>query len=103
MRKIVALSLALFLSVGALLAEEIKGVFKKYEDGKVTITVEDKEKTFPVDTEAKLKFKGKDGTEKEVGLTDMMKFMKEGTKVTLTVEKDKVIKVDRERMKKTDK
>lgn len=106
MRKIFALSIALMLSVGAVFADEIKAVFVKYEGGKITAKVDDKEKTFVVDTDAKMKF-GKQGAEKEVSIVDYItnekRGLKEGDKVTLTVEKDKVIKVARERMKKTDK
>jgi hypothetical protein len=93
MRKIVALTLALFLSVGAVFADEIAAVFKKYEDGKLTVTVDEKDKTYAVDTAAKVKFKDKDGNEKEVALTDSFKRFKEGTKIKITVEGDKVTKV----------
>lgn len=105
MRKIFALTIALMLSVGAVFADEIKAVFVKYADGKITAKVDDKEKTFVVDTEAKFKIKtGKDGTEKEVSIVDVItnekRGYKEGDKITLTVEKDKVVKVARERGEK---
>jgi hypothetical protein len=110
MRKIFALTIALMLSVGAVFADEIKAVFVKYADGKITAKVDDKEKTFVVDTDAKMKTKGKDGAEKEVSIVDYItnekRGLKDGDKVTLTVEKDKVVKVARERGekgKKTDK
>jgi hypothetical protein len=109
MRKIFALTIALMLSVGAVFADEIKAVFKKYADGKITVTVDDKEKTYEVDKDAKMKF-GKQGEEKEVSIVDYItnekRGLKDGNKITLTVEKDKVVKVARERGekgKKTDK
>jgi len=92
-RKLLAAVAASLFVVGGLFAEEIKGVFKKFEDNKLTIDVDGKEKTFPVDTDAKIKRKGKDGQEKEFELTKMLAspFMKTGeTKLTVTVENDKV-------------
>ena len=41
LRKFFAALVALTLVVGGLFAEDIKGVFKKFEDGKVTIDVVD--------------------------------------------------------------
>ncbi len=92
-RKLVASVVAMLLVVGGLFAEEIKGVFKKYEDGKVTVDVDGKDMTYKVDPEAKIKRKGKDGVEKEFELTKMFSapFIKSGeTKMTLTVEKEMV-------------
>lgn|SRR5262245_36075313 len=98
-RKFLAALVALVIGVGAIFAEEIKAVFVKYDDGKLTVKVDDKEKTYEVDKDAVVKFK-----DKEFPLTKALaneKIYKEGTKVTITVEKDKVTKVVRE--KKTDK
>jgi hypothetical protein len=94
-RKCVAAFAALVICVGAIFAEEIKGVFVKFEDGKVTVKVDDKEKTYDVDKDATLKFK-----DNEVKLTDVFEKMKEGRTVTLTVEKDKVVKAKLEKKKK---
>jgi hypothetical protein len=102
-RHIIALVVAVGLAVGGLFAEEIKGVFKKYEGGQVTITVDGKEKTYKVDQDAKIKFKTKTGDEKEVALTGMMERMKEGRNMTLTVEKDVVVSAKAEFGKKKDK
>jgi hypothetical protein len=101
MRKIVALTLALFLSVGAVFADEIKGVFVKFSDGKLTVKVDEKDKEFVVDTAAKVKIKDKDKNEKEVPLTEVLtgKGYKEGVKLILTVEKDKVVSVKKEKTK----
>lgn len=101
-RKFFAVAVAAMLFVGGLFAEEIKGVFKKFEDGKITITVDDKDKTYKVDGDAKFKFKNKDGDEKEVLLVDSLKRYKEGAKVTVTVKDDVVTAVKRERKKKKD-
>jgi hypothetical protein len=95
-RKFVAVVAALMLVGGGLFADEIKGVFKKFEDGKLTfLDADGKEKTYKVDPDAKFKRKGKDGTETEVELTKMLsgKFMTDGKKITVTVEKDIVTKV----------
>ena len=83
LRKCFAAVVALMLVVGGLFAEEIKGVFKKFEDGKVTISVEEKDKTFTVDKEAKVKLKKED-----VLLTDYLGKWKDGDKGTFTVDGD---------------
>lgn len=91
-RKLFAAIMASLLVVGGLFAEEIKGAFKKFEDGKVTVTVDGKNVTYKVDPDAKQKRKTKDGTEKEFEVAKMLAapFLKEGTKITLTVENDVV-------------
>lgn len=106
-RRFIAVVIAAMLVCGGLLAEEIKGVFKKFEDNKVTVDVDGKEKTYKVDPDAKIKRKGKDGNETEVELTKMLssKFLKDGTKLTLTVEKEMVTNAKVEfnfKKKKTD-
>jgi hypothetical protein len=104
-RKCFAAVVALMLVAGGLFAEEIKAVFKKFEDGKVTVTVDDKEKTYKVDPDASFKFKTKGGEEKEFKLVDSFsKRYKEGDKVTLTVKDDVVTAAKREftKKKKTD-
>jgi hypothetical protein len=93
-RKCIATVVALILAVGGLLAEDVKGIFKKYEDGKVTITVDDKDAkdgkkdvTYKVDPNAKTRIKGKDS---KYPLTKAMsKNWKAGDAVTLTIDKDK--------------
>ena len=82
-RKFLAAFVAMTLMVGGLFAEEIKGVFKKYEDGKVTISVDDKEKTYKVDKDAKVKIK-----KKEVPLTDVLSKWKAGQNGLFTVDGD---------------
>ena len=81
-------------------ADEIKGTFVKYADGKLTLKVDDKDKEFniPADLKVKRKF-GKDGEEKEIAVRDILssKFMKEGTKMTVTTDGDKVTDVKMER------
>jgi hypothetical protein len=94
-RKFFAALVATTLVVGGLFAEEVKGVFKKFEDGKVTVDVDGKEKTYKVSTDAKVKFK-----DKEFPLTDSFKRYKDGVKVTLTVEKDEVTAAKAEFKKK---
>ncbi len=108
-RKFFAVAIAATLVAGGLFAEEIQGVFKKFEDNTLTILVPDKdgkEKTFKIDPDLKTKRKGKDGTETEVAVTKMFGRMKEGSKVTVTTDdKGTVTDVKGERggrKKKTD-
>ena len=98
-RKFAAALVALVIAVGAVFAEEIKGTFVKFADGKLTLKVDDKEKEYkiPADLKVKRKFKGE---EKEIEVSKMLqgKFMKEGeTKLIVVTEGDKVtdVKVDR--------
>ena len=102
-RKCFAAIVASVLVVGGLFAEDIKGVFQKFEDGKITVKVDDKEKTYKVDENASIKIKTKTGDEKEIKLVDSFKRYKEGTNVTLTLKDDVVVGAKREfKKKKTD-
>jgi hypothetical protein len=91
-RKFFAAIVAATLVVGGLFADDIKGVFKKYEDGKVTISVDDKEKTYKVDKEAKVKRKNED-----ILLTDALAKWKEGQKGTFTVKDETVTSAKKEK------
>jgi hypothetical protein len=93
-RKFCAAVVALMLAVGGLFAEDIKGIFKKFEDGKLTITVDDKDKEFKVDKDAMQKQKKKD-----VLVSDVLKNFKEGDKGIFTVEDNKVTKVKKNKGK----
>src|ERR1700676_947375 len=97
-RKFAAALVALVIAVGAIFAEEIKAVFVKYEDGTITVKVDDKEKKYKVTDETKVKF-GK----KEVAATKVLEkgYIKEGRKLTLTVEKEALTVIEPE--KQTDK
>jgi hypothetical protein len=80
--------------VGGLFAEEIKGVFKKFEDNNLTITVPDKDgkdKTFKIPEDLKIKRKGKDGEEKEFPVTKMLGFQKEGAEITVVTDDKGVV------------
>jgi hypothetical protein len=91
--RFLATIVAVMLCVGGLFAEEIKGVFKKFEDGKLTIAVDDAEKTYKVSPDAKFKRKTADGSEKEFDLTKALSspFLKDGTPMVVIVEKERVI------------
>ena len=91
-RACVAALVAMILVVGGLFAEDIKGVFKKYEDGKVTFSVDDKDKTYKVDKDAKVKRKNED-----ILLTDALAKWKEGQKATFTVKDDVVTSAKKEK------
>ena len=86
-RKFFAALVALTLVVGGLFAKDIQGVFKKFEDGKVTIEVDGKDQSFKVDEKATVK--GKDGA--EIKLTERLKAYKADAKVTLVVNDDNVV------------
>ena len=82
-RKFAAALVALVIAVGSVFAEEIKGTFVKFADGKLTIKVDDKDKEIKVPADLKQKRKGKDGEEKEYVVADMLGKLKEGTKLTV--------------------
>lgn len=88
-RKFAAALVALVFAVGSVFADEIKAKFVKIDGGKLTVKVEDKEKTYDI-SDLKLKRKGKDGAEKEFEAVKMFGKAKEGADLTLTVDGDKV-------------
>jgi len=91
-RKFAAALVALVIAFGAVFAEEVKGTFVKFADGKLTLKVGDKEKDYkiPADLKTKVKIKGE---EKEVVVVDRLGKAKEGQEVTLTVDGEKVTDV----------
>jgi hypothetical protein len=89
-RKCFATVVAALLAVGGLFAEDIKGIFKKFEDGKVTITVDEKDVDYKVSPDAKQKYK-----KEEVLVVDVIKKLKAGDKGTYTVEDGSVVKYKR--------
>lgn len=91
-RKFFAAVVAVVLAVGGVFADEIKGVFKKYEEGKITISVDDKEKTYKVDKDAKTKVK-----KEEVLLTEALGKWKADQKGTFTVKDDVVTAAKKEK------
>jgi len=87
-RKFFAAIVATMLVVGGLFADEIAAVFKKFDDGKITVEIDGKEKTFKVDEKAV--YKGK----KDVPVAEWAKSKKAAdAKITLTVEKDVVTSI----------
>jgi hypothetical protein len=98
-RKFAAALVALVIAVGAVFAEEIKGTFVKFADGKLTLKVDDKDKDYKVPSDLKIKRKGKDGTEREISVTDALSKTKEGTKLIVEVEGDTVKGYKRDRSK----
>ena len=85
-RKFAAALVALTIFVGAVFAEEVKGTFVKFADGKLTLKVDDKDKDYKVPSDLKIKRKGKGGEEKEYNASDVLGKAKEGAKMTVTVE-----------------
>jgi hypothetical protein len=99
-RKFAAALVALVIAVGAVFAEEIKGTFVKFADGTLTLKVSDKDKEYKIPADLKIKYKDKNGDEKEVSAADRLSKTKEGRNVTLTVDGEKVTEVKIERGKK---
>lgn len=98
-RKFAAALVALVLAVGAVFADEVKAVFVKFADGKLTVKVDDKEKEYKVPADTKIKRKNKQGEEEEVLLKDSFGRRKEGDKLILTVEGDTLKDQKRDRSK----
>ena len=98
-RKFAAALVAVVIAVGSIFAEDVKGTFVKFADGKLTIKVDDKEKDYKIPADLKVKYKQK-GEEKEALATDRLGKAKEGAEVTLTVDGDKVSDVQIKRGKK---
>jgi hypothetical protein len=99
-RKFAAALVALAIAVGAVFAEEVKGTFVKFADGKLTLKVDDKEKEYKIPSDLKVKRKTKDGEVKESSAADALSRAKEGREITLTVDGDKVTNVKMGRGKK---
>jgi hypothetical protein len=78
---------AVALSFSSASAEEVKGVFVKFADGKVTVKVDDKDKEFKVPAELKIMVK-KELLPASEALGKIKAKAKQA--VTLTVEKDEV-------------
>jgi hypothetical protein len=99
-RKFAAALVALVIAFGAVFAEEVKGTFVKFADGTLTLKVDDKEKDYKIPTDLKIKRKGKDGNETETAATEVLGKTKEGRDIVLTVDGDKVTKVEVKRKAK---
>jgi hypothetical protein len=98
-RKFAAALVALVIAFGAVFAEEVKGTFVKFADGKLTLKVAEKDKEYKIPSDLKIKRKGKDGNETETPVADVLAKAKEGREITLTVDGDKVTKVEMKRGK----
>ena len=92
-RKFAAALVALAIAVGSIFADEVKGAFVKFADGTLTLKVDDKEKEYKIPSDLKIKYKDKNGDEKEVPASARLEKAKEGSEVTLTVDGDKVTDV----------
>lgn len=93
MRKCAAALVALTIAVGSIFADEVKGAFVNFADGKLTLKVDDKEKEYKIPSDLKMKRRGKDGTETEVSASESLERMNKGKfkpTVVLTVDGDKV-------------
>jgi hypothetical protein len=95
-RKIVALSLTFLLMVGTVFAKELQAIFQKFEDGKVTVTVDDKEKTYPLYKQAIVKL----GKKNEQPASTWLKTAKKGTAMLIAVDEDTITEITIEKRKK---
>ena len=109
-RKFFAAVVASMLVVGGLFADEITGVFKKYDDGKLTATVKVKEKdkdnklqevekdvTYEVYAKAKVKF-GKKAMDQTA--TEWLKTAEKGKAMKLFIDEGTVTEISMEKKKK---
>jgi len=78
-RKFFAAIVASMLVIGGLFADEVKGIFKSAAGGKITLTVDGKDKEYKAGEKVK--------TEK----------LKEGAKVVATVDGDTVTKIAKDK------
>jgi hypothetical protein len=94
-RKFAAALVALVIAFGAVFAEEVKGTLVKFADGTLTLKVDDKEKEYKIPSDLKIKRKNKQGEETETPASEVLSNEKsKGREVTLTVDGDKVTKVE---------
>jgi len=100
-RKFAAALVALVIAFGAVFAEEVKGTLVKFADGTLTIKVDDKEKEYKIPADLKVKRKDrKTGEETETLASEVLSNEKaKGREVTLTVDGEKVTKVEVKRGK----
>jgi hypothetical protein len=84
-RTLVCSLAALLLVAGAASADVIKGKVKSVSDTKITLTVDDKDKTYDVAKEVKVVQPGKKNTVTDV--TGGMSAVKTGDEVTITTDK----------------
>jgi hypothetical protein len=98
LRKFAAALVAIVIATGSIFAEEVKGVFVKFADGKLTLKVDDKEKEYKIPADLKVKY-GKAGEEKEALASERLGKAKEGSEVILQVDGDKVTDVKVRRKK----
>ena len=85
--KFLMLLVALVVSVGVAAAEEVKGEFVKFADGKLTLKVDDKEKEYKVPGDLKIMVK-KELLPSAEALSKIKAKSKQ--QLILTVEKDEV-------------
>jgi hypothetical protein len=83
MERLLCVSLALAIGTGALLADEVKGTFKKINGDKITITVDNADKTYPLAQDPLVVTDDNKAKAVKGGL----KAVKEGTAVTVITEK----------------
>jgi hypothetical protein len=91
-RKFAAALVVLVIGFGSVFAEEVKGAFVKFADGKLTLKVEDKEKEFKIPSD--LKMKNRKG--EEIPASESLTKIGEGKfkpTVVLTTDGDKVTAV----------
>lgn len=102
LRLLAASVLAVGVCTAVCLAAEVQGTVKKVEKGKITVTVDDKDTTYPVQKDARVisatqtKLKNGKFREKSSDLAGGLTAVKVGSKVSLTVEKEIVGEAEKE-------
>lgn len=102
MVRVLAALVLVVMGAAVCLAAEVQGTVKKVEKGKITVTVDDKETTYPVQKDARIisatQTKNKAGKlkEKSSDLAGGLTAVKVGSKVSLTVEKEIVGEAEKE-------
>ena len=89
-RKFAAALVASVIASGAVFAEEVKGTFVKFADGKLTLKVGDAQKEYKVPPGLTVKRKSKDGKEVEIVVAEVLSKIPVGTHMIVSVEKDEV-------------
>jgi hypothetical protein len=93
-RKFAAALAALTIAFGSVFADEVKGAFVKFADGKLTIKVDDKEKEYKIPADLKIKRKNfKTGEEEQVLATESLNKLNDSKfkpNLILDVDKDEV-------------
>ena len=101
LRKWLAVLLAVTIFAGVILADQVKGKFKKWDKGTITLTVKDKDMDYKYKNKDVKVFNGDEEVKDKGDRATLFKDLKEGTQVTITYDKEgDTIKVKEIKVKK---